>query len=228
MGMMRIILLGGPGAGKGTQALRLVKQFQIAHIATGDMLRAAITARTPLGISARNIMDQGRLVSDDIMIALVVERLQQTDCKAGFLLDGFPRTLPQAEALKAANVMLDHVIELAVDDEEIVKRISGRRVHQASGRIYHIDSHPPKIDGIDDISGEPLTQRKDDCEEIVRRRLEIYHQQTEPLITYYKTWAQCGDVNAPHFHSIQGDGPVDVIFQRILTALYSLETVNEG
>lgn len=222
--MMRLMLLGGPGAGKGTQAIRLVKQFQIAHISTGDMLRAAIAAKTALGMSAKHIMDQGQLVSDDIMIALVVERLKQADCKAGFLLDGFPRTLLQAEGLKQAQVALDHVIEIAVDDEEIVKRISGRRVHVASGRVYHVTAHPPKVAGLDDETGEPLIQREDDREAIIRKRLEVYHQQTEPLVAYYQTAHQ--RYGTPQFHRIAGEGSVDVIFQRILNVLQLTETLH--
>lgn len=219
MHLMRLILLGGPGAGKGTQALRLTKQFNIPQISTGDMLRAAITAGSELGLSAKKIMDSGQLVSDDIIINLVKDRLQAADCERGFLLDGFPRTIPQAEALKSAKVMIDFVIELAVDDEEIVKRISGRRIHPASGRVYHVDTHPPLKAGIDDESGEPLILREDDCEEIIRKRLEVYHQQTEPLIHYYQSWAESMCDGAPTFRKISGQGSEDVIFQRILSAI---------
>lgn len=219
MGLMRLVLLGGPGAGKGTQALRLMKTFSIPQISTGDMLRAAITAGSELGLSAKKIMDSGQLVSDEIMIALVKERLKQDDCHRGFLLDGFPRTIPQADALKMAGIELDHVIEIAVPDEEIVRRISGRRVHPASGRIYHIEYNPPKNAGIDDETGDTLVLRDDDREEIIRRRLDIYHQQTEPLIDYYQAWANTSDAKAPMFHRISGEGSVDTIFQRIISVL---------
>ena len=219
MGLMRVVLFGGPGAGKGTQAIRLMNSYNIPHISTGDMLRAAIAAGTPLGLSAKKIMDAGQLVSDDIMIGLVKERLKQDDCKFGFLLDGFPRTIPQAEALKDAEIKLDHVIEIAVDDEEIVKRISGRRVHPGSGRVYHIHSHPPKVEGLDDETGEPLVLRDDDQESIIRKRLDIYHDQTEPLIGFYQAWSTKGDQNAPAFHQISGEGSVDVIFDRILSVI---------
>ena len=216
MALLRLMLLGGPGAGKGTQALRLIKHFNIPQISTGDMLRSAIAQGSELGLSAKKIMDSGQLVSDDIIIALVKDRLTHADCQHGFLLDGFPRTIPQAEALKDANLYLDHVIEIAVDDEEIVKRISGRRSHLASGRVYHVQYHPPKIAGYDDETGEPLVLREDDREEIIRKRLDVYHQQTEPLIAYYQQWAQSNDAMAPLFHRISGEGNVDTIFQRIL------------
>ncbi|WP_133129731.1 adenylate kinase [Legionella yabuuchiae] len=216
---MRLMLLGGPGAGKGTQAAKLIDRYNIPQISTGDMLRAAIAAKTELGLSAKTIMDSGQLVSDDIMIKLVKERLQKDDCKHGFLLDGFPRTIVQAEALKNAGIELDHVIEIAVDDEEIVKRISGRRIHPGSGRVYHTVYNPPKELGVDDVTGEDLIQRDDDREEIIRKRLEVYHKQTEPLIEYYKNWAAKDPVNAPEFHSIDGQGSVDEIFNRIVTAI---------
>lgn len=219
MGLMRLMLLGGPGAGKGTQALRLAKVFDIPQIATGDMLRASIASGSELGLNAKKIMDAGQLVSDDIMIGIVRDRLKQDDCKHGFLLDGFPRTIPQAEALRVANIVLDHVIEIVVDDEEIVKRISGRRVHLASGRVYHVEYHPPKNLGVDDETGEPLVLRDDDREEIIRRRLKIYHQQTEPLVKYYQTWAQSDDLQAPRFHRVPGRGDVDTIFQRMMAIL---------
>lgn len=219
MGLMRLMLLGGPGAGKGTQALRLAKAFDIPQISTGDMLRVAIASGSALGLSAKKIMDSGQLVSDDIMIGLVAERLKHPDCHRGFLLDGFPRTIPQAAALKAANIELDHVIEIAVEDDEIVKRISGRRVHLASGRVYHMEYHPPKHAGLDDETGEPLVLRDDDREEIIRRRLEVYHNQTEPLIDYYQTWYNSDDSSAPMFHRISGEGHVDTIFQRILAVI---------
>lgn len=219
MGLVRLILLGGPGAGKGTQALQLTKYFKIPQISTGDMLRAAIAAGSELGLSAKKIMDSGQLVSDDIIIALVKERLQQKDCSNGFLLDGFPRTIPQAEALKEAGVKIDYVIEISVDDEEIVKRISGRRIHPASGRVYHIHSHPPKHEGKDDETGEPLIFRDDDHEDIIRKRLDVYHQQTEPLIHYYQHWALQNDKTAPVFQQVLGQGSEAVVYQRILSAV---------
>ncbi|WP_131775686.1 adenylate kinase [Legionella impletisoli] len=216
---MRLMLLGGPGAGKGTQAAKLVDQYNIPQISTGDMLRAAIAAKTELGLSAKKIMDAGQLVSDEIMIKLVKERLRQEDCNHGFLLDGFPRTIVQAEALKNAGIELDHVIEIAVGDEEIVKRISGRRIHPGSGRVYHVEYNPPQEPGVDDATGEDLIQREDDREEIIRNRLEVYHKQTEPLIQYYKNWAANDPANAPEFHSIEGKGSVEEIFNRIVTAI---------
>ncbi|MDP3705451.1 MAG: adenylate kinase [Legionellaceae bacterium] len=216
---MRLMLLGCPGAGKGTQALRLMKKFNIPQISTGDMLRAAIASGSDLGLSAKKIMDAGLLVSDDIMIALVAERLTQDDCRSGFLLDGFPRTLPQADALSKAHIKIDHVIEIAVDDDEIVRRISGRRVHPTSGRVYHVQFNPPNVAGLDDETGEPLVLRDDDREEIIRNRLHVYHDQTEPLIEYYETWAQSGDTEAPVFHRISGEGSVDTIFKRIIFVL---------
>ena len=219
MGLMRLVLLGGPGAGKGTQALRLMKKFNIPQISTGDMLRTAIAAGSELGLSAKKIMDSGQLVSDDIVIGVVKERLKQDDCRHGFLLDGFPRTIPQAEALKAAGIILDHVVEIAVHDDEIVQRISGRRVHPASGRIYHVQYNPPKQTGVDDETGDPLILREDDREEIIRKRLDVYHTQTEPLIGYYQAWANTKKNNAPAFHKISGEGDVDTIFQRILSVL---------
>ncbi|WP_133127496.1 adenylate kinase [Legionella nagasakiensis] len=216
---MRLMLLGGPGAGKGTQASKLMNHFNIPQISTGDMLRAAIAIGSELGLSAKKIMDSGQLVSDDIMIALVKQRLQQDDCCHGFLLDGFPRTIVQAEALKQAGICLDHVIEISVDDEEIVKRISGRRIHPPSGRVYHIEYNPPRQQGMDDVTGEPLVQREDDREEIIRKRLQVYHQQTEPLVKYYRLWANSKDKQAPKFHHIVGTGNVDAIFQTILAAI---------
>jgi adenylate kinase len=216
---MRLMLLGGPGAGKGTQALLLIKHFHIPQISTGDMLRSAIAAGTSLGLNAKKIMDAGQLVSDEIIIGLVKERLKQEDCRNGFLLDGFPRTLIQAEALKEAGVVLDHVVEIAVDDEEIVKRISGRRTHPASGRVYHVEYHPPQQIDRDDVTGEPLVLRDDDREEIIRKRLEVYHQQTKPLITYYQQWAEAQKNKAPQFHRIDGTGNVETIFRRILSAV---------
>lgn len=219
MGLMRLMLLGGPGAGKGTQAVKLIERYDIPQVSTGDMLRAAIAAKSELGLSAKKIMDAGQLVSDDIMIRLVEERLQQDDCKNGFLLDGFPRTIVQAKALQKANIQLDHVIEIAVDDEEIIKRISGRRVHPGSGRVYHIEYNPPKQKGIDDVTGEPLVQRDDDQEAIIRKRLEVYHQQTEPLIDFYRTLAGQDPEHAPEFHPVRGKGSVDEIFQKIISAI---------
>lgn len=212
----RLILLGCPGAGKGTQAMLLMKKFNIPQISTGDMLRSAIASDTPLGRSAKKIMDAGELVSDEIINALVVERLQQDDCKNGFLLDGYPRTIPQAEALKNTNIKIDYVIEISVDDEEIINRISGRRVHVASGRVYHIKFNPPHKPGFDDITGEPLLHRDDDKEEIIRQRLAIYKDKTAPLIDYYKKLSANNTVNSPIFQSVSGMGSVDEIFARIL------------
>jgi len=219
MGLMRIMLLGGPGAGKGTQARQLTAHFNIPQISTGDMLRTAIANGTPLGMSAKKIMDSGQLVSDDIMIALVKERLTESDCAKGFLLDGFPRTIPQAQALRDAGIDIDFVIEIAVDDEEIVKRISGRRIHPLSGRVYHLETSPPAVEGVDDVTGEPLVFRDDDQEGIVRKRLEVYHQQTEPLIQYYQRWAESQAPKAPLFKKISGVGDEAVIYQRILSAI---------
>ena len=208
---MRLILLGGPGAGKGTQANHIKEKYGIPQISTGDMLRAAVKAGTPLGLAAKKIMDEGGLVSDDIIIGLVKDRIQEDDCKNGFLFDGFPRTIPQADAMKEAGVNVGHVIEIAVDDEEIVKRMSGRRAHLASGRTYHILYNPPKVEGKDDVTGEDLVQRDDDKEETVRKRLKVYHDQTEPLIDYYTKWANSGEANAPKYARINGIGKVDEI-----------------
>ncbi|HAT1772932.1 TPA: adenylate kinase [Legionella pneumophila] len=216
---MRLMLLGGPGAGKGTQASLLINRYKIPQISTGDMLRAAIAKGTPLGLSAKKIMESGGLVSDDIIIGLVKERLKNSDCDRGFLFDGFPRTLVQAEALKEAGIHLDHVIEIVVDDEEIIERISGRRIHQPSGRVYHVVNQPPKNPGVDDITGEPLIQRDDDKEETIRKRLQVYHSQTAPLVQYYKEWAESGSKEAPKFHTISGTGTVDQIFDNIVTIL---------
>lgn len=216
---MRLMLLGGPGAGKGTQASRLIERYKIPQISTGDMLRAAIAQGTELGLSAKKIMEAGGLVSDDIIIGLVKDRLTKEDCNNGFLFDGFPRTLVQAEALKKANIRLDFVIEIAVDDEEIIERISGRRIHQPSGRVYHIINHPPKVAGIDDVTGEALIQRDDDQEETIRKRLEIYHTQTAPLINYYKSWANEDPDAAPEFHRVVGTRTVDQIYNDIVTIL---------
>ncbi len=213
---MRIILLGPPGAGKGTQAQFIMQRYGIPQISTGDMLRAAVKAGTELGLKAKAVMDAGALVSDDIIIGLVKERITQPDCAKGFLFDGFPRTIPQAEALVAAGVDLDHVVEIAVDDEEIVGRMSGRRVHEASGRVYHVVNNPPKREGFDDVSGEPLMQRVDDKEETVRKRLQVYHDQTKPLVAFYSTMK--GD-KAPKYHCIHGVGTVENIRDQVFAAL---------
>jgi adenylate kinase len=213
---MRIILLGPPGAGKGTQAQFVMQRYGIPQISTGDMLRAAVKAGTELGLKAKAVMDSGALVSDDIIIGLVKERITQPDCAKGFLFDGFPRTIPQAEALVAAGVTLDHVVEIAVDDEEIVGRMSGRRVHEASGRVYHIVNNPPKTDGLDDMTGEPLMQRVDDVEETVRKRLQVYHDQTKPLVNFYSNMK---GADAPKYHRIHGVGSVEQIRDQIFAAL---------
>ena len=219
---MRIILLGGPGAGKGTQAGFIVKAYNIPQISTGDMLRAAIEAGTDIGIAAKKVMDAGQLVSDEIIIDLVKERIAKDDCKAGFLFDGFPRTLAQAEAMKDSGVDIDAVVEIAVDDDEIICRMSGRRVHLASGRTYHTEYNPPKAEGIDDVTGEPLIQREDDAEETVRNRIAIYHQQTSPLINYYSSWLASGDKAAPHYIRVYGAGPLEEITENILSELAKL------
>uniref|UniRef100_UPI00333FEF2F adenylate kinase n=1 Tax=Castellaniella defragrans TaxID=75697 RepID=UPI00333FEF2F len=216
---MRLILLGPPGAGKGTQATFITEAFGIPQISTGDMLRAAVKAQTPLGLEAKKIMDSGGLVSDDIIIGLVRDRLRQDDCATGYLFDGFPRTIPQADALKDAQVRLDYVIEIAVPEEHIIERMSGRRVHAASGRTYHIKFNPPKRAGLDDETGEPLIQRDDDREETVRHRLSVYREQTRPLIDYYSDWARTGDPAAPRYAQISGLGAVDEIRKNILDIL---------
>ena len=216
---MRLILLGAPGAGKGTQAAFICKQFGIPQISTGDMLRAAVKAGTPLGVEAKKVMDSGALVSDQIIIGLVKERITQPDCAKGFLFDGFPRTIPQADAMKAAGVKLDHVIEIDVPDEAIIERMSGRRAHLPSGRTYHVKFNPPKVAGVDDVTGEPLIQRDDDKEETVRKRLQVYQSQTRPLVAYYSDWAAKGDVGAPRYARIVGTGSVDEITGRVLGAL---------
>jgi adenylate kinase len=216
---MRLILLGGPGAGKGTQAGFIKEKFGIPQISTGDMLRAAVKAGTPLGIAAKKVMDSGALVSDDIIIGLVKERIKEADCANGFLFDGFPRTIPQADAMKTAGVDLDYVVEIAVDDSEIIERMSGRRSHLPSGRTYHVKFNPPKVAGKDDVTGEDLVQRDDDKEETVKKRLDVYHEQTEPLIAYYGDWAKCGAANAPKYVRIPGVGKVEEIRERIFSAL---------
>jgi adenylate kinase len=216
---MRLILLGPPGAGKGTQAAFIRDRFRIPQISTGDMLRAAVGAGTPLGLAAKKVMDSGQLVSDDIIIGLVKERLKQPDCAAGYLFDGFPRTIPQAEALRAASVALDYVLEIEVPDDEIIARMSGRRVHPGSGRSYHVSFHPPRLADRDDVTGEPLIQREDDREETVRKRLEVYRAQTRPLVDYYGKWAASGDARAPRYRKISGLGPVETIRARALAAL---------
>ncbi|SEJ35193.1 MULTISPECIES: adenylate kinase [unclassified Pseudomonas] len=214
---MRVILLGAPGAGKGTQATFITKKFGIPQISTGDMLRAAVKAGTELGLKAKSVMDSGGLVSDDLIIGLIKDRLSQPDCANGCLFDGFPRTIPQAEALKNAGLAIDHVVEIKVDDEEIVQRISGRRVHEGSGRVYHTTFNPPKVAGVDDVTGEPLVQRKDDVEETVRHRLSVYHAQTEPLVEFYKK-LQATD-GTPKFSSIEGVGSVEAITAKVNEAL---------
>ena len=216
---MRLILLGPPGAGKGTQANFIREKYGIPQISTGDMLRAAVKAGTPLGVAAKKVMDAGQLVSDDIIIGLVHERLKQPDCKPGYLFDGFPRTIPQAEAMKKAAVAIDYVLEIDVPDEDIIQRMSGRRVHTASGRTYHIKFNPPKVQGKDDVTGEPLIQRDDDREETVRKRLEVYRAQTRPLIEYYSRWAASKEARAPKVRKIAGQGSVDAITQRVFAAL---------
>jgi adenylate kinase len=216
---MRLILLGPPGAGKGTQATQICQKYGIPQISTGDMLRAAVKAGTPLGLAAKKVMDSGALVSDDIIIGLVKERIAQPDCAKGFLFDGFPRTIPQAEAMKAAGVKLDVVLEIDVPDEAIIERMSGRRAHLPSGRTYHVRFNPPKVPGKDDVTGEDLVQREDDKEETVRKRLQVYQAQTRPLVDYYSAWAAAGDAQAPRYRRIEGTGTVDEITQRAFTAL---------
>jgi adenylate kinase len=216
---MRLILLGAPGAGKGTQAAFICQKFGIPQISTGDMLRAAVKAGTPLGLAAKKVMDSGALVSDDIIIGLVKERIAQADCTNGFLFDGFPRTIPQADAMKAAGVKLDYVLEIDVPDEAIIERMSGRRSHAASGRTYHLKFNPPKVPGRDDVTGEELVQREDDKEETVRKRLDVYKAQTRPLVAYYSDWAGTGDPAAPKYRRIIGTGSVDEITARALAAL---------
>jgi adenylate kinase len=215
---MRLILLGAPGAGKGTQAQFITQKYAIPQISTGDMLRAAVKAKTELGLQAKTVMDAGGLVSDDIIIGLVKERIKEADCASGFLFDGFPRTIPQAEAMVEAGVDLDHVVEIAVEDNAIVARLSGRRVHPGSGRIYHTEHNPPKREGLDDETGEPLVLRDDDHEDTVRRRLEIYHSQTSPLVSFYQSMSGS---RAPAYHRIEGVGSVDDIREAVFAALES-------
>jgi len=216
---MRLILLGAPGAGKGTQAAFICQKYGIPQISTGDMLRAAVKAGTPLGLTAKKVMDSGALVSDDIIIGLVKERITQPDCAKGFLFDGFPRTIPQADAMKAAGVKLDYVLEIDVPFEAIVERMSGRRSHPASGRTYHVKFNPPKVEGRDDVTGEPLIQREDDKEETVKKRLEVYAAQTRPLVEYYSSWAKADPANAPKYRAISGTGSVEEITARAMQAL---------
>jgi len=218
---MRLILLGPPGAGKGTQAAFVTQHFAIPQISTGDMLRAAVKAGTPLGQEAKKVMDAGGLVSDEIIIGLVQDRLKQPDCANGYLFDGFPRTIPQADALKSAGVALDYVVEIEVPEQDIIERMSGRRVHPASGRSYHVRFNPPKAEGLDDLTGEPLVQRDDDREETVRNRLAVYQKQTRPLVDYYASWAQAGDAKAPKYRKISGVGAVEDIKSRLFQALAS-------
>ncbi|MGA7595469.1 MAG: adenylate kinase [Gallionella sp.] len=216
---MKLILLGAPGAGKGTQANYIKEKFNIPQISTGDMLRAAVKAGTPLGVAAKKIMDAGGLVSDEIIINLVKERIRESDCANGFLFDGFPRTLPQAEAMKQAGVNIDYVVEIDVADDEIIKRMSGRRVHTASGRTYHVVFNPPKVAGKDDVTGEDLVQRPDDVEETVKKRLSVYHDQTKPLVNYYSSWEKSGVANAPKCIKIPGVGGVESIRDKIFAVL---------
>lgn len=216
---MRLILLGAPGAGKGTQATFICEKYSIPQISTGDMLRAAVKAGTPLGIEAKKVMDSGGLVSDDLIINLVKDRIAQPDCARGFLFDGFPRTLPQADAMKAAGVKLDYVLEIDVPFEAIIERMSGRRSHPASGRTYHVKFNPPKVEGKDDVTGEPLIQREDDREETVRKRLAVYSAQTRPLVDYYSSWAKAEPDAAPRYRAISGIGGVDEITARAFKAL---------
>ena len=218
---MRLILLGPPGAGKGTQATFICQHYGIPQISTGDMLRAAVKAGTPLGVEAKKVMDSGGLVGDDIIIGLVKERILQSDCANGFLFDGFPRTIPQADAMKSAGVNLDYVLEIDVPFEAIIERMSGRRAHVASGRTYHVKFNPPKTADVDDVTGEPLIQRDDDREETVRKRLEVYESQTRPLVHYYSSWAASDAAHAPKYRSISGIGEVEEIKTRALNALKS-------
>ncbi len=216
---MKLILLGGPGAGKGTQAAFITQKYGIPQISTGDMLRAAVKAGSPMGLEAKKVMDAGSLVSDDIILGLIAERLKQPDCAKGFLFDGFPRTIPQAEALRAQGIELDYVLEIDVDDDEIIRRMSGRRVHLGSGRTYHVVFNPPKVEGVDDVTGEQLIQRVDDQEETVRKRLSIYHSQTKPLIDFYSKWSETGAEGAPKHRRVSGVGSLEAITSAVFAAL---------
>jgi len=216
---MRLILLGAPGAGKGTQATFICQKYGIPQISTGDMLRAAVKAGTPLGLQAKSVMESGALVSDDLIINLVKERIAQPDCASGFLFDGFPRTIPQADAMKTAGVKLDYVLEIDVPFDAIIERMSGRRSHPASGRTYHVKFNPPKVDGKDDVTGEPLIQREDDKEETVKKRLEVYSAQTRPLVDYYSSWARNDAASAPQYRAISGMGTVEDTTARAFEAL---------
>ena len=216
---MRLIVMGGPGVGKGTQATFITEKFGIPQISTGDMLRAAVKTGSPMGTAAKKVMDSGALVSDEIIIGLVKERIKQADCAKGFLFDGFPRTIPQADAMKAAGIELDYVVEIAVDDSEIIERMSGRRTHPGSGRTYHVKFNPPKVAGKDDLTGEDLIQRDDDMEETVRKRLAVYHQQTKPLIDYYGNWAASAASGTPRYIRIAGMGRVEEVRDRVFAAL---------
>jgi len=218
---MRLILLGAPGAGKGTQAQFITEKYSVPQISTGDMLRAAVKAGSPLGLKVKEVMASGGLVSDETIIELIQERIQEEDCKNGFLFDGFPRTIPQAEALKKQGINIDAVVEISVDDEEIVSRLSGRRVHEASGRVYHVKYNPPATEGKDDATGEPLVQREDDKEETVRKRLDVYHSQTAPLIDYYSGWAETGGDTAPAYVKVNGVGQMSEIRDQIVSGLES-------
>lgn len=216
---MRLILLGAPGAGKGTQAQFICEKYDIPQISTGDMLRAHVKAGTELGVAAKKIMDEGGLVSDDIIMGMVKERVKEPDCTNGYLFDGFPRTIPQAEAMKASNIDVDYVVEIDVADEEIIKRMSGRRVHPGSGRTYHVVFNPPKEEGKDDVTGEPLIQRDDDQEETVRKRLDVYHSQTKPLVEFYSDWAKTGEERAPKYVKVAGVGGVEDIRDKVFAEL---------
>jgi adenylate kinase len=218
---MRILLLGMPGAGKGTQAQFLMQRYHIPQIATGDILRAAARAGTSIGLQAKLYMDRGALVPDELVTQLVKERIRQPDCANGFIMDGFPRTLSQAEALRDAGIDVDLVIDIHVSDDEILRRLSGRRVHPGSGRTYHVEFNPPRVAGRDDVTGEPLVQRRDDTEETIRQRIATYHRQTEPLLNYYKSWARSGDARAPRGISVDGTGPVEEIRDRMFSAIDS-------
>lgn len=218
---MRVILLGAPGAGKGTQAQFITEKYDVPQISTGDMLRAAVKAGTPLGLKVKEVMSSGGLVSDETIIQLIEERIKEDDCANGFLFDGFPRTIPQAEALKKQGIVIDAVVEIAVDDEEIVSRLSGRRVHEASGRVYHVTYNPPATEGKDDITGDVLVQREDDKEETVRKRLDVYHSQTAPLIEYYSEWGATGDELAPKYVRVNGIGDMAEIRDQIVQGLDS-------